>query len=135
MHFVGICLLAWKYGRTLKIRFHHQDDTSGPRQFIKNLEEALDPATFNRVMFSVDFPENDNRSLIEVPEVRAYFRQLFFEVDSLFLWLDPDAPMFWCMGLLISNLDVMGKASPQFVVFDYQSMVFGRFTSSSNPLR
>ncbi len=56
-------------------------DTSGPRQFIKNLEEALDPATFNRVMFSVDFPENDNRSLIEVREVRAYFRQLFFEVD------------------------------------------------------
>lgn len=96
-------------------------DTSGPRQFIKNMEEALDPTTFNRVMFSVDFPENDSRSLIEVPEVRAYFRQLFFEVDSLFLWLDPEAPMFWYWGLLISNLTIMGKASPQLDVLDYQA--------------
>ena len=67
------------------------------------LDAELIPAKRNSVKIVVSMPENENRELVEIPEVRAFFRRLFNEVDSLFYWLDPFDNSFWLMPFYVQE--------------------------------
>ena len=78
-------------------------DLSKVLDVFSRLDAKRIPAERNSVRFVVPMTVSEKRELVEIPEVRIFFRKLVEEVDSLFYWLDPNDNAFWLIPFYLQE--------------------------------